>query len=46
MSEGKKQRLKEYQKNYRKAKKALYNNEQNNFLIVIVLVFVMVIQIK
>ena len=27
MSEEKKQRLKEYQKNYRKAKKSQYNNE-------------------
>ena len=27
MSEEKKQRLKEYQRNYRKAKKSQYNNE-------------------
>ena len=27
MSEGKKQRLKEYQKNYREAKKSQYNSE-------------------
>ena len=33
MSEGKKQRLKEYQKYYREAKKPQYNHEQNSFLI-------------
>ena len=32
MSKEKKQRLKEYQKNYREAKKSQYNNnEQNSF---------------
>ena len=31
MSEEKKQRLKEYQKNYREAKKSQYNNRQNIF---------------
>ena len=31
MSEEKKQRLKEYQTNYRKAKKSQYNNQQNSF---------------
>ena len=35
MSEEKKQRLKEYQKNYREAKKSQYNSKKNNFLIVI-----------
>ena len=38
MSEGKKQRLKEYQQNYREAKKSQYNNKQNSSLIVIVIV--------
>ena len=33
MSEEKKQKLEEYQKNYREAKKSQYDNEQNNFLI-------------
>ena len=33
MSEEKKQRLKEYQKNYREAKKSQCNNESNSFLI-------------
>ena len=42
MSEEKKKRLKEYQKNYREAKKSQYNNKQNSFLIVILIV----IQIK
>ena len=36
MSEEKKQRLKEYQKNYRESKRSQYNNEQNSFLIMIV----------
>ena len=31
MSEEKKQRLKEYQKNYREAKKPQYTNEKNSF---------------
>ena len=31
MSEGKKQRLKEYQKNYRGTKKSQDNNDQNSF---------------
>ena len=31
MPEKKKQRLKEYQKNYRKAKKSQCNNQQNSF---------------
>ena len=31
----KKEKLKEYQKNYREAKKSQYNNESNSFLIVI-----------
>ena len=35
MSEEKKQRLKEYQKNYREAKKSQYNSKKNSFLIVI-----------
>ena len=35
MSEEKKKRLKEYQKNYREAKKSQYNNEYNSFLILI-----------
>ena len=35
MSEEKKKRLKEYQKNYREAKKSKYNNKKNNFLILI-----------
>ena len=30
MSEDKKKRLKEYQKNYREAKKSQYNNNNNN----------------
>ena len=35
MSEEKKQRLKEYQKKFREAKKSQYKNKQNSFLIVI-----------
>ena len=35
MSEEKKIRLKEYQKNYREAKKSKYNNKSNSFLILI-----------
>ena len=35
MFEEKKQRLKEYQKNFREAKKSQYNNEQNIFLVMI-----------
>ena len=35
MSEEKKQKLKEYQKKYREAKKSKYNNEWNSFLIMI-----------
>ena len=35
MSEEKKQKLKEYQKKYREAKKSKYNNKQNSFLIMI-----------
>ena len=35
MSEEKKQRLKEYQKNYCESKKSQYNKEQNSFLIMI-----------
>ena len=31
MPEEKKQRLKEYQKNYGEAKKSQYNNKKNNF---------------
>ena len=38
MSEEKKQRLKEYQKNYREAKKNQCINKQNSFLIVIIIV--------
>ena len=38
MSEEKKQRLKQYQKHYYETKKSQYNNEWNNFLIVIVIV--------
>ena len=38
MSEEKKQRLKEYQKNYGEAKKSQYNNEWNTFLMVILMV--------
>ena len=45
MSEGKKQRLKEYQQNYCEAKKSQYNNKQNSSLIVIVIVIVMQNQI-
>ena len=37
MSEEKKKRLKEYQKSYRESKKSQYNNEQNSFLIVILI---------
>ena len=37
MSEQKKKRLKEYQKNYREAKKSKYNNKQNSFLILILI---------
>ena len=46
MSEEEKQRLKEYQKNYREAKKSQYNNKSNSFLIVIVIMILIVIQIK
>ena len=35
MSEEKKQRVKEYQKNYCEAKKSQHNNDQNSFLIMI-----------
>ena len=35
MSEEKKPRLKEYQKQYRQAKKSQYNNKQNSFLVAI-----------
>ena len=35
MSAEKKQKLKEYLKKYREAKKSKYNNEQNSFLITI-----------
>ena len=35
MSEEKKISIKEYQKNYREAKKSQYNNKQNSFLFVI-----------
>ena len=35
MSEENKQRLKEYQKNYRESEKSQYNNEKIVFLIVI-----------
>ena len=35
MPEEKEKRLKEYQKNYREAKKVQYNNDWNIFLIVI-----------
>ena len=35
MSEEKKKRLKEYQKNYREAKKSQYNHKWNSILIVI-----------
>ena len=35
ISEEVKQRLKEYQKNYREAKKSQYNNEKNIFVIII-----------
>ena len=31
MSEEKKQKLKEYQKNYRESKKCQYNNQSNSF---------------
>ena len=39
MSEEKKKKLKEYQKNYRKAKNFQYNHEKNSFLIVILIAF-------
>ena len=35
ISEEVKQRLKEYQKNYREAKMSQYNNEKNIFVIII-----------
>ena len=35
MSQEKKKRLNEYQKNYREAKKSKYSNKQNRFLILI-----------
>ena len=44
MSEEKKKRLKEHQKNYHEAKKSQYSNEQNDFLSVILILIV--IQIK
>ena len=40
MPEEKKQRLKEYQKNYYKTKKSQYNNEENIFLIVILIILI------
>ena len=40
MSEEKKKGLKEYQKNYCEAKMYQYNNEYNNFLIVILILIV------
>ena len=46
MSEEKKERLKVYQKNYRDARKSLYNNKYKSFLIVIVIKILIVIQIK
>ena len=46
MSEEKKKGLKEYQKNYCEAKKSQYNNEYNNFLIVIVILILIAIQIN
>ena len=39
MSEEKKKRLKEYQKNYRDAKKSQHDNESNIFFIVILIIF-------
>ena len=38
MSEEKKQRLKEYQKNYCKAKKSQYNNEEIVFFLILILI--------
>ena len=46
MSEEKKQRWKEYQKNYCVAKKSQYNSEYNSFLIVIMIVIIIIIQNK
>ena len=40
MSEENKQRLKEYQKIYREAKKSQYNSKQNSFLILIVILII------
>ena len=34
--------LKVYQKNYREIKKSQYNNESNNFLIMILIVYVVI----
>ena len=45
ISEERKQRLKEYQKTYCKAKKSVYNNEENDFLIVIVILIVFLIKV-
>ena len=45
MSKEKKQKLKEYQKNYRETKRSKYNNECNSFLIMSVIVF-LIIMIK
>ena len=42
MSDKKKQRLKEYQKNYCKAKKFQYNNKSNSFLILIAIIILIV----
>ena len=42
MSEEKKKKLKEYQKNYREPKKSQYNNEWNSFLIVVLFVILKV----
>ena len=38
----KKKGLKEYQKNYLEIKKSQYNNESNNFLIMILIVYVVI----
>ena len=42
MSEEKKQRLKEYQKNYYKTKKSKYNHEWHSFLTVIDIVILII----
>ena len=46
MSEGKKQWLKEYQKDYYKTKMSQYNTESNSFLIVIAIAILIIIIIE